>query len=289
MVQLKGKLQNLSLEQLLARYNELGQKQIDTETLASNDAVKEELQGIRAEIKRRQSKDPGLLNRDPFAQSLLNETLLNILNSADDELADRPKRFYLQDTTSSSAKDGAKGFFLENTTYYNSAKEGAESADLNDPKVRTKTLRNRLQAVDEKLRFLQEQFPDWRAWGGGYGPGNNPPNYYLEIRQLENEREALILALSKRRKPGRLTEREKEQKLSLDGKFTKAAASKTREVFLKPLLKTKGLSIRGWARNAKLDFHTADNYLKGKTRRPNPDTFKQLADALGVKVEELPE
>lgn len=64
-------------------------------------------------------------------------------------------------------------------------------------------------------------------------------------------------------------------------------ARKTREEFLRPMLKTKGLSVHGWARKANVDFHTADNYLKGKTK-PNPDTLKSLADALGLKVEELP-
>jgi lambda repressor-like predicted transcriptional regulator len=71
------------------------------------------------------------------------------------------------------------------------------------------------------------------------------------------------------------------------GKPTNAVVSNTREAFLKPILKKTGFSIRAWARKANVDFHTADNYLKGKTK-PNPDTLKELADALGVKVEELP-
>jgi len=65
-------------------------------------------------------------------------------------------------------------------------------------------------------------------------------------------------------------------------------AGNRREAFIKPILEKKGLSIRQWAINAKVDFHTADNYLKGMTK-PYPDTLKKLADALGVKVEELPE
>jgi lambda repressor-like predicted transcriptional regulator len=74
---------------------------------------------------------------------------------------------------------------------------------------------------------------------------------------------------------------------SAEHKFLKPGASNTREEFLKAILKKKGFSIRGWACKAKVDFHTADNYLKGKTK-PNPDTLKALADALDVKVEELP-
>jgi|SRR5579863_2635899 len=71
-------------------------------------------------------------------------------------------------------------------------------------------------------------------------------------------------------------------------KASNAMAGNTRKAFLKPLLKTNGFSIHGWARAAKVDFHTANDYLNGKTK-PNPDTRKQLADALGVKVETLPE
>ncbi len=64
-------------------------------------------------------------------------------------------------------------------------------------------------------------------------------------------------------------------------------ANNTREAFIKPILEKKGLSIRQWAINAKVDFHTADDYLKGKTK-PYPDTLKKLADALGVEIGKLP-
>ncbi len=64
-------------------------------------------------------------------------------------------------------------------------------------------------------------------------------------------------------------------------------AGNRREAFIKPILEKKGLSIRQWAINAKVDFHTADDYLKGKTK-PYPDTLKKLADALGVEVAKLP-
>jgi lambda repressor-like predicted transcriptional regulator len=57
---------------------------------------------------------------------------------------------------------------------------------------------------------------------------------------------------------------------------------------LKALLKQKGLTTHGWATQAGVDFHTADDYLKSETK-PYPDTLKKLADALDVKVELLPE
>ena len=53
-----------------------------------------------------------------------------------------------------------------------------------------------------------------------------------------------------------------------------------------PILEKKGFSIRGWARKAGVDFHTANDYLKGKSK-PYPDTLKSLADALGIEVAKL--
>jgi hypothetical protein len=69
---------------------------------------------------------------------------------------------------------------------------------------------------------------------------------------------------------------------------TNAAAGNRREAFLKPILKEKGFSVHDWANEAKVDFHTANGYLKGKTK-PYPTTLKKLADALGIEVAKLPE
>jgi len=60
-----------------------------------------------------------------------------------------------------------------------------------------------------------------------------------------------------------------------------------REQFIKPILEKKGFSVHDWAKRAKVDFHTANSYLKGETK-PYPETRKKLADALGVEVEKLP-
>jgi lambda repressor-like predicted transcriptional regulator len=62
----------------------------------------------------------------------------------------------------------------------------------------------------------------------------------------------------------------------------------TRKAFIKPILEKKGFSVNDWASKADVDFHTADNYLKGKTN-PYPATLKKLADALGVEITQLPE
>jgi hypothetical protein len=66
-----------------------------------------------------------------------------------------------------------------------------------------------------------------------------------------------------------------------------AAASNKREAFLRRLLNGKGFSVHDWANEARVDFHTANNYLKGKTN-PFQSTRKKLADALGIRVEKLP-
>jgi lambda repressor-like predicted transcriptional regulator len=60
-----------------------------------------------------------------------------------------------------------------------------------------------------------------------------------------------------------------------------------REAFIMLILDKKGWSIHRLAVEAQLDFHTVNDYLKGKTR-PNRSTRKALADALEVPVENLP-
>lgn len=70
-------------------------------------------------------------------------------------------------------------------------------------------------------------------------------------------------------------------------KPTRTARTNRREALLKPLLDEKGLSVHDWAKAAEVDFHTANNYLKGKTQ-PYPSTLKKLAHALGIEVANLP-
>ncbi len=60
-----------------------------------------------------------------------------------------------------------------------------------------------------------------------------------------------------------------------------------RATIVAPILDSKGWSIFEWATNASVDFHTASDYLKGRTK-PHPSSRKKLAEALGVKVEDLP-
>jgi hypothetical protein len=74
---------------------------------------------------------------------------------------------------------------------------------------------------------------------------------------------------------------------SLGIKSTNAAGGNARETCLRPILDARGFSVHDWAKAAKVDFHTANDYLNGETE-PHPSTLKKLADALGVKVANLP-
>jgi hypothetical protein len=60
-----------------------------------------------------------------------------------------------------------------------------------------------------------------------------------------------------------------------------------RQSVVRPLLEKNGWSILDWAAESNVDFHTADNYLKGKTN-PYRSTRKKMADALGMPVTDLP-
>jgi hypothetical protein len=60
-----------------------------------------------------------------------------------------------------------------------------------------------------------------------------------------------------------------------------------RNAFVKPILTTKGWSILDWANSSGVDFHTANDYLKGATK-PYRSTRKKLADSLGVDAGALP-
>jgi hypothetical protein len=74
---------------------------------------------------------------------------------------------------------------------------------------------------------------------------------------------------------------------AMKSRSAKPAASNARESFLRPILDEKGFSVHDWARTAGVDFHTANDYLYGRTR-PYKSTRKKLADAIGLGVEKLP-
>jgi lambda repressor-like predicted transcriptional regulator len=86
----------------------------------------------------------------------------------------------------------------------------------------------------------------------------------------------------------RLERQALEQSEGGDSKSATAAFDGERQSFVQRILDKKGWSTNRLAVEAGLDFHTVNDYLKGKTRS-NRSTRKQLADALVIAVEELPE
>jgi len=70
--------------------------------------------------------------------------------------------------------------------------------------------------------------------------------------------------------------------------FRNAGSANERARFVMPILEKNGWSILDWANESDVDFHTANDYLKGTTKRPYRSTRKKLADSLGVMVEALP-
>jgi lambda repressor-like predicted transcriptional regulator len=60
-----------------------------------------------------------------------------------------------------------------------------------------------------------------------------------------------------------------------------------REAFVLPILETKGWSILDWSNEAEVAYHTAADYLEGKTR-PYRSSRLKMAKALGITVQQLP-
>jgi hypothetical protein len=59
-----------------------------------------------------------------------------------------------------------------------------------------------------------------------------------------------------------------------------------RRAVVEPLLLEKGWSTGDWARESKVDFNTANDYLRGITE-PRRNTLKQLAEPLGLTPDQL--
>lgn len=60
-----------------------------------------------------------------------------------------------------------------------------------------------------------------------------------------------------------------------------------RTALVKPILENKGWSELDWANEANVAYHTAADYLDGKTN-PYPSTRAKLAKSLGLSVQQLP-
>lgn len=72
-----------------------------------------------------------------------------------------------------------------------------------------------------------------------------------------------------------------------DTKELASAVSERRRIVIRPLLDERGWSILDWANAANVAYHTAADYLEGKTA-PYPSTRKKLANSLGLSVQQFP-
>ncbi|MBL8239547.1 MAG: hypothetical protein JNM66_19140 [Bryobacterales bacterium] len=70
--------------------------------------------------------------------------------------------------------------------------------------------------------------------------------------------------------------------------LTKKAVAPTRAEVIKPILEARGWSVLDWALASNVDFHTANDFLNGATKRAYRSTRVKLATGLGIKVAELP-
>jgi len=60
-----------------------------------------------------------------------------------------------------------------------------------------------------------------------------------------------------------------------------------RKAVVLPILEERGWSVLDWATNSGVDFHTANDYLKGRTK-PYRSTRKKLAESLNLDAHQLP-
>ena len=143
-------------------------------------------------------------------------------------------------------------------------------------KFRTKRLQTRLEEIEDTLYQLKVRLPAWRLLSG-------PVN--TQIQQLGKNREDILLELSKR---GRLnTDAESIKPREQAARGATAPAKSQRKSVVMPILERKGWSVLDWASRSCVDYNTASDYLKGKTR-PYKSTLKKLADSLGIDVQKLP-
>jgi hypothetical protein len=153
---------------------------------------------------------------------------------------------------------------------------GAESLDRDNPHLRYMVHYREAQKDFERKAILREYIDEY--------PNQRERHPWMQERIEENglkwPRSARQIRSASVLTPGPASE--EPQKVGL-----LANTQTERKLFVEPILTENGWSILDWASNSKVDFHTADSYLKGKTN-PFPSTRKKLADALKVKVDDLP-
>jgi lambda repressor-like predicted transcriptional regulator len=290
-------LTSLSVEELFARYDEARHREAESFVPETGSPER----GSRFFLNEKGRLIPDLAakgERGRFYEEIRRRATLH-----DPEVLGRASEILLKDFP--KTKREVRRFWLESATGSDGARsEAVESETRVYAKWTTKALLNQLEKLEGKIRALDERIPNWRMLQGGLG--NEPSPAYIEGRRWESDREKITLELLNRgafsvpaesvqasNVPAPAAGESHAQNSapsaeSVESESRNAAPSNAREAFIRPILEKKGFSVHKWATVAKVDFHTADNYLKGKAK-PYPDTLKSLADALGVEVAKLPE
>jgi hypothetical protein len=171
--------------------------------------------------------------------------------------------------------------------------------------IRTKTLQKGLKEIETRLAFLKQQFPHWVTHlrplltilpepFGYLKP--QPPAHCIEIWRLEDERERIILELSKRRKPqkgtGRLSGGTHRAVRSLDGPMPKAGEEPKAQG--KPYPTRRGQNIDrlrkecGWSFDVLAEKTGMDKKLilshVNRPTKPHPRNMRLYADAFAKEL-----
>lgn len=143
---------------------------------------------------------------------------------------------------------------------------------------------HRLEKVsDERLLELLKQAADQQDWlRQAIKVGQTDP----DLERMDAVNKQLRTELARR---GKLPSRAQNsgKKAGVEIKTANTCEGNERQLFVQPILEKKGWSTHRFAVEAEVDFHTANDYLKNKTK-PNRTTRTQLAKALGLPVEQLP-
>ena len=142
-------------------------------------------------------------------------------------------------------------------------------------------------SIEKVATELQDRQNEWfrrKKQHRGLRPDKYQGNHPQEkgMRVIEAEIRLLRIVLDDK---SRASDGKQAQASSVKGGADSQA--RQRAAFVMPILVTKGWSIFEWATDAKVDFHTANDYLKG-TKNSYNSTRTKLAASLGVKVEDLP-
>jgi hypothetical protein len=119
----------------------------------------------------------------------------------------------------------------------------------------------------------------WRTGGGEPGEQATVEEGQRELSRLRADLERKLANACECAERAKAPENEQS---TPDSELREAKARNERESVVGPLLQIKGWSTNDWATHSGVDFHTADNYRKGKAKS-YPSTLQKLAASLGIE------